>query len=137
MEPATTDLEHPKKLTCVSCGYDVTGIIEHSPCPECGTPVNYAEASIPQSTRKAAIGMVLGILSTVTCIGYGAFFGLPSAIAATWISILALSDIVNDRASWHSRSMAFAGLICGVLGLILNSIMLIYVISYIRHGNII
>ncbi len=33
--------------------------------------------------------------------------------------------------------MAFAGLICGVLGLILNSIMLIYVISYIRHGNII
>jgi predicted RNA-binding Zn-ribbon protein involved in translation (DUF1610 family) len=132
-----SETQSVQKLTCVNCLYDVTGMAEHATCPECGNQIIFAEASIPQSTRKATIGMVFGILSTVTCIGYGAFFGLPSAIAGIWISGLALYDISNDKAPWHSRTMAWAGLICGLLGLVLNLLMLVYVVNMMLYGNFI
>ena len=38
---------------CLGCGYELMGLPFHGKCPECGKPIEYSLASIPQSDRAA------------------------------------------------------------------------------------
>jgi len=61
------------RITCVECGYDLSGSPVGGNCPECGTPVKNSlvpsrTASTGASTSGAAmVCMILGIVGIVGC----------------------------------------------------------------------
>ena len=79
------------------------------PQPEPGKPSGYSIAS-----------MVLGICSIVTC----CLYGVPGIICGIIACIFAKKE--NDLG--HANSFTKAGMICGIIGIILSALMLIYLV---------
>ena len=100
---------------CVSCGYELTGITVESRCPECGQPV-WGSAQAKPTSGYAIASLVLGILSTVSCVLYG----VPPLIFGTLGVIfgeIAVRHAKQGRAGGSTRGMALAGRICSWVGL--------------------
>ena len=115
----------PSRLRCVSCGYDLTGAIVGSACPECGRAVEESIflAQQPGRTSGYAIAsMVIGIISL------GCFVGGPVALLM-WE--LARREMKAGKFSSGSRGMAIAGL---VLGSITTAILVIYITVMFIEG---
>ena len=83
-----------------------------------------------QSSGKAIASMVLGIVSIVTCMGYG-IIGMPCAILALYFAKKARLAIQAGTAPVSSQGMASAGRVCGWVGVGLNGIMLLLLVFYI------
>lgn len=122
--PSTRDGIH-----CQSCGYDLTGVPIGQQCPECGNKVMPFGMN-NQTSGKAIASMVLGIISIVTCMGYG-IIGMPCAILAIIFAKKARLAIRAGTAPPSSQGMASAGRVCGWIGVVLNSFMLIYLLVVI------
>ena len=118
-----------QSLSCSDCGYDLSGTAVGGACPECGLPVY---ESLRQHVRredrarsdarnvaeevgvsgKACIAVLLGLLSPLVCSVLSPF--------AILFSCYALNDRLLDREDQGlSRSLAYAGLILGGIGMIL------------------
>lgn len=104
-------------VTCLSCGYNLTGVVVGGQCPECGTPVSPAFQSAGQRTCGFAItSMVLGIISIPGCMCYA----VPTLICGVLAIVfwkLAKTQIASGSYRPASSSMATAGLVCGLVGL--------------------
>ncbi len=104
--PYQQDLQ-PTNITCLQCGYDLTGSAVGGYCPECGTPV--ANTLRPMGSRQNAPNsvacMILGILSLTVC-------GLLGPIAIM-LYYNARNHYQSGYYSSSSMSMAKAGLITG------------------------
>tara|TARA_R110002073_G_scaffold1715_3_gene12405 strand:- start:162460 stop:162936 length:477 start_codon:yes stop_codon:yes gene_type:complete len=116
-------------IKCQSCGYDLTGVPIGQQCPECGNQV-MPFGTNNQTSGKAIASMVLGIISIVTCMGYG-IIGMPCAILAIIFAKKARLAIRAGTAPASSKGMASAGRVCGWIGVVLNSFMLIYLLIVI------
>tara|TARA_E500000318_G_scaffold14854_2_gene14714 strand:- start:110582 stop:110968 length:387 start_codon:yes stop_codon:yes gene_type:complete len=83
-----------------------------------------------QSSGKAITSMVTGICSLVLCFSYG-ILGLPCAIVAIVFAKKARNAVAAGDAPESSLGMAKAGAVCGWVGIVLNSLALIYLIFMI------
>lgn len=115
---------------CLACGYDISGLGLGERCPECGSEVRQFATSGEQTSGKAIASMVLGIVSIVTCMGYG-IIGMPCAIIAIVLAKKARLAIQAGTAPPSSQGMATAGKVCGIVGVVLNSIGLLFLGFYI------
>lgn len=101
-------------LTCIRCGYNLTGVTIGGSCPECGTPVDESIAGTNQgaSSSKAIASMVLGICALPGCFVYG-IPALVLGVLAVGLGYSALNDIREGKVSQSARSQAMTGIICG------------------------
>jgi len=83
-----------------------------------------------QSSGKAITSMVTGICSLVLCFSYG-ILGFPCAIVAIVFAKKARHAVAAGEAPESSLGMAKAGAVCGWIGLVLNSLALVYLIFII------
>jgi len=89
----------------------------------------YAPAG-PKSSGLAIASMVLGIISlALFCIYYLAF---PCAVLALVLGAVARSKISRGEAS--GGGMAMTGIICGIISIVLASLILIVGISLLHFG---
>ena len=120
---------------CLHCGYDLTGIAIGATCPECGTPVTPAFQSTTRPTSgKAIAAMVLGICSIPGCMLYG-IPAIVCGILAIVFHVQAKQRIATGEFSPVSGSMAKAGLICGVIGLVLGTAYIVIVVVVIAFAS--
>lgn len=118
----------PTSVFCIQCGYNLTGVTIGSTCPECGRTVapSFHSQMLPTS-GKAITSLVLGICSIPLCILYG----IPSIICgilAIIFTIKAKAQVVGGEVNPASKSMATAGLICGIIGLCLGIIYIVIIV---------
>ena len=118
---APSNTKAPDGVYCLSCGYDLVGVAIGQRCPECGSEISQFGARSQQTSGKAITSMVLGILSIVTCLGYG-ILGIPCGIIAIVFSKKARLAVQDGTAPASSLGMATAGRVCGWIGLILSSL---------------
>ena len=100
-------------INCISCGYNLTGVVIGGACPECGTAVERSLAvheALP-TDGGAIAAMVLGILSIGAC-------GLLGPVAMI-IAARAKRDHQAGRSNHGSLIMARVGMITGLIGSIL------------------
>ncbi len=91
--------------------------------------MEYENGRPPQRHRGLAIAsVVLGMISCFCCIGTG--FGVIPAILAVVFAIISLVGGGN-----RVRHLAWAGLITGGVGLILNVVIIVYVAFMINWGS--
>jgi len=126
-----TPITDSANVACLRCGYDLTGITIGSACPECGAPVTPAfQSAMMPTSGKAIASLVLGICSIVTCMLYG----IPAIVCGVLAIVFykkASYQISAGERTLQSRSMAKAGLICGIVGLCLGMTYLIIVVVVI------
>ena len=105
------------RITCITCGYDLSGSPLGGVCPECGTPVHeslpLSRAGSSASTSGTAVTcMILGIISIVSgC-------GIIGPIAV-WLYYRHLDEARRGQSDSTSMAMAKAGMICGWIGFFL------------------
>jgi len=125
----------PTLVFCVACGYNLTGVAIGSTCPECGRTVAASfHGQLLPTSGKAIASLVLGIVSIVGCIMYG----IPSLICgplAIIFSRLARRQINQGEAGGASASMATAGMICGIIGLVMVLAFAALIVAIIVFGN--
>jgi hypothetical protein len=80
-----------------------------------------------QNLPNATTSLVLGILSVVTCICYGVL-GLPLGIVAVFLGNKAVKLYNKTPETYKSVGNASAGKIAGIIGIILNSIFLLFIV---------
>ena len=121
----------PTSVYCIQCGYNLTGVAIGSTCPECGRTVapSFHGQTLPTS-GKAVASMVLGICSIIGCM----FYGIPSLICgplAIIFAILAKKQVARGEAGSSSAGMATAGLICGIVGVSLVALLIVFIVVMI------
>ncbi len=125
-EGYTHQVKH--EFRCASCEYPIRGVAVDSLCPECGTPIQHSIQRRGQPASGYAItSLVLGIVSIMGCM----FYGLPSIICgplAIYFGITAKKQIARGERNTSSRGMAQAGIICGIIGTSLASIVLVFIL---------
>lgn len=119
----------PERVLCASCRYDITDQPIGGRCPECGSPINQ-RVNNPQTQGKAIAALVLGICSIPGCFMYGAP-GVVCGILAIIFAKQARVAIQEGRAPVTSAGMAKGGLICGIVGLSLSAVYLLFLASMI------
>ena len=90
-------------------------------------PVHPAPQAQPPTSAKAIVSLVLGIMSLPSCFCVGVLailLGIPAII----LGIMAKKDVSEGRAGGASSGMAIAGLICGIIGVCLG---LLYIVFFI------
>ena len=122
-------MQHENPIPCASCGYDLRGTKLGEQCPECGTVVTQYPVQ-DQSTGKAVASLTLGIVSLATCM----YYGLPSIICG-WLAMhyakKARLAVQDGAAPALTISMAKAGRVCGIIGLLLGCVMLGLILLYV------
>lgn len=115
-------------IPCSVCGFDLRGIAIGGACPECGTPIGRAVGpTLPSG--GATTSLVCGILSIVSIMFCG-FVGLPLGIVAMMSSSKAKRLIQTGQADPSGLGSAKAGSICGLIGVIINSIWVAFMLGY-------
>jgi len=110
-------------ITCISCGYNLTGVSIGSNCPECGERVDQSiliRRMGNQSCGYATAALVLGIISLVACFLLG-----PVAI---YYGKKARTLIDAGGYNPSSRGLATAGYVLGIIG---TCILCIYVLIFV------
>lgn len=116
--PAPGDQKPPVQvnaspITCVRCGYNLTGATIGAVCPECGVAINASLGAGRQRTAGAAIAcLVLGILSVAACPLLG--------LAAVPLYFVARNHVRSGTYSSSSMALATAGLVCGIIGCVVS-----------------
>lgn len=122
--PAPAD-HNPNAIRCQQCRQDLTGSMLGGNCPHCGAAIVADHYPAQRSSGMAVASMVLGIISVVFAPGgicCGCLTGLGGIAAALAVIFYfpAASAARDGRAPESSRKMALAGLICGIIGLVLT-----------------
>jgi hypothetical protein len=80
-----------------------------------------------QTPSNGIAALVLGILSILTCICYGVI-GLPLGIIAFFLGRGAEREFRNNQDIYISAGNATAGKILGIIGIVLNIIMILMIV---------
>lgn len=118
----------PTDLVCQKCGYNLTGVTLGGLCPGCGAPA--ADSFTPQelpTNKFANTALILGVISLTTC-AFAGIVGGPAGICAVVFGILARVQISEGAYAPKSRSHATAGIICGIIGVVLNAALFVITI---------
>lgn len=115
-------------IPCAACGYDLRGVKIGDNCPECGATVSQYPIR-DEAAGKAVASMVLGILSIVTCMMYG-LPGLICGILAMVYAKRARLAVQSGHGHPIAVSMARAGRICGLIGMILGLVFFVFIALY-------
>lgn len=101
-------------VTCVTCGYNLTGAAIGGKCPECGMLIETSiQRRLSAPTSKAALwSMVIGIVSLTVCIVLG-----PISIV---LYFTARKSIQAGLCSTSSSGMATAGLVLGIISTVMT-----------------
>lgn len=121
-------MNHDAPIPCAACGYDLRGVKIGDHCPECGAAVSQYPLR-DDAAGKAVASMVLGILSIVTCMMYG----LPGLICGILAMVYAKrSRLAVQSGQGHpiAVSMARAGRLCGLIGMILSLVFFVFIALY-------
>ena len=128
MDPASM---HPMDMDmrgqCVVCGYTLGGIPIGERCPECGTPVTPSSRALP--TGQATASLVLGVVSMCGCL----FYGVPALICGPLAMVYAKKAkraVAAGEADANGLPLARAGRVLGLMGTILGSVMLAFIVLY-------
>lgn len=110
-------------VPCPVCSYDLRGSAVGGVCPECG--MSLAQVLPPGSTKvgHAVTSLVLGISSIVSC----TLYGLPSVVCGILGLVYAsraMSAVRRGEASITGLSMAKAGRVCSIIGIVIGSLYL-------------
>ena len=102
------------RVSCVNCGYNLTGVTIGGECPECGALIETSiQGRLSAPTSQAALwSMVIGIISLAFCSVLG-----PISIV---LYFKARKDIQAGLCSTSSSGMATAGLVLGIIGTVLT-----------------
>jgi hypothetical protein len=93
-------------------------------------PLGYNSSLAPKSSGLAIASMVLGIISLV--IFCSPFISFPCAVLAMVLGAISRSKISRGEAS--GAAMAMAGIVCGLIALILTSVLYIGLLSFLHFG---
>jgi hypothetical protein len=87
---------------------------------------------MPQTLPNATAALVLGIISIPTCICYG-IVGMACGIIAIVLGSKAIKLYKENPGVYNPSSYnnANAGKICGIIGVILSALYLVFIIVYI------
>lgn len=111
-EPATT-VERRRGPFCSNCGYDLALTAAGGRCPECGSDVSQMLGA-KATSGYATASLVLGIVSLLTgCVT------LVTAPLAIVFGVKARRQVARGEADRSSRSLATAGLVCGIVALVI------------------
>lgn len=122
-------------IACPNCGYNLTGVAIGSACPECGLVIGrgmFAADNLPTS-GKAIASLVLGIVSIVMCSAYGVL-SVPCGIIAIVMANGVKQQIVRQEVAPSSAGLAKAGWVCGVIGLVLGGLMMLFLLLMLGFG---
>lgn len=130
-EPSQPAAKVPYGNRCLSCGFDIVGVPLGQRCPECGAVVQQFAGPGTQKQGKAIASMVLGICALVVgCMSYG-LLGLPCGILAVIFAKHARVAVQAGSAPVTSLGMATAGRVCGWIGIVVSSLILLLFVLYI------
>lgn len=129
--PRTPQTVVQTHVRCPNCTYDLTGFTVGSACPECGLVIGRgifdAAAQLPTS-GKAVASLILGILAIVGCSTYGVV-SIPCGIIAIVLARQVKQQIIAQEVSPSSESLAKAGSICGIVGMCVGGLMLVFLLA--------
>lgn len=92
-----------------------------------GSPIPTTIGPIPTAPRNnpmAVAGMIMGIISVTVAIC--CCYGLPFNVLAIIFSLVGLSQIKADPYNQRGRGMAIAGLVLGIVSLLLAAVVLAF-----------
>jgi len=120
-----TQAPNVSQVHCIKCGYNLTGVVIGGTCPECGAPINtsFLQANT-QPSGFALAALVLGIVSIPTFLCYGVV-GLICGILAIIFWRVSVVQTRNGTRSSAWQGLARAGMICGIIGIVLGLAMMI------------
>lgn len=115
--PPSTPPTHPKHTTptCVSCGYELTGLQVEGTCPECGSPVWQPPVLHDPYMALSITSFVCGILSLIGCFAVGPFAFLPALVGVVTGEIAA-AKYKRSTIRSSGRGLAIAGRIMSWIG---------------------
>lgn len=107
---------------CGNCGNQMQDM--DNVCSQCGTPVDrriqvhHSQGNINKTNNKAVLGMILGIVSFLGF--YIPLIPVISSIVGIVLSVMGMKEADNYKGG---KGMAIAGLVCGIIALILSAMM--------------
>ncbi len=128
--PAPAPVHHDT-IRCQQCGNDLTGQMLGGNCPHCGAAIVADHYPAQRSSGMAVASMVLGIISVVfapggmCCVCLTGLGGITGLLAVAFY-FPAVSAVRAGKAPEGSRKMALAGLICGIIGLVLTLVFVVF-----------
>ncbi len=116
-------------VTCPNCGYNLTGVPIGGRCPECSLMIGRGTIQNPNlpSSGEAVASMVLGIVSIVTCFGYGVLSVVCGPLAI-YFARRARKRIKAEQFSASSSGLATAGYVTGIIGTVLGLIGVLFLV---------
>lgn len=132
--PAPAD-HNPNAIRCQQCRQDLTGSMLGGSCPHCGAAIVADHYPAQRSSGMAVASMVLGIISVVfapggmCCVCMTGLGGIAGLLAVIFY-FPAVAAVREGKAPEGSRKMAMAGLICGIIGLVLTLAFVLFVVIY-------
>jgi hypothetical protein len=94
------------ETTCWNCDYDLAGLPQDQPCPECGVSKPWLQVQPPQFSAAGAI--VLGFISLLLALCAGPL-SLAASLPALVLSVRAIAQAGEGRAGREDRGLALAG----------------------------
>lgn len=106
----TPEIVDVSQVSCLQCGYNLTGAVIGGKCPECGARIedSLTPSAQPRTSATAITSLVLGILGVLLC-------GLVAPIAIV-LGVMGLREAQRGECAPPSRGLAIAGLVLGVVG---------------------
>lgn len=105
--------------TCISCGYELTGLQVEGTCPECGAAVWQPTTTHDPHTALSITCFVCGILSLVSCFAAGPLSLIPGLVGVITGEIAA-SKYKRSAIRSSARGMATAGRMMSWIGVALG-----------------
>lgn len=111
-------------MICRNCG--TMNKEEAKFCASCGQDLNspYINPTVVQEKPKSSnnvVSMVMGILSIVLCCGN---------VLSIVLGIIAVVLARKEKRNGNNDGMTQAGFICGIIGIVLGALYLIYLLVY-------
>ena len=112
---------------CIVCGYEIVGFKVGDSCPECGSVVLQFSPGGALRSRKAKASLVLGVVSILSLPLYG-IVGIVCGVLAMYFAKKARGSVQSGLAPVSSLGMATSGKICGCVGVVINSVLILFLL---------
>ncbi len=133
-------------MFCKNCGNEIRDGVQF--CPACGQPVNGGQNTDPvrenghssapgtkpptggaETDAMAIVSLILGVASIVLAIAGSCAVSMPMIIIGLACGVLAIVMSSMSKKNHGSSGFATAGLVLGIIGLIIAAIVLVAYIS--------